>query len=306
LPARLHGAVELESAQLASLTPAQRVDLRLWHGRIELLDRIKAMRGYALLTLGATVLGIAGFAAGVTDAPPLVLAPLVPIFMHRKLWRRGKSRRESGLRLRRVLFSRRARRALPAPPPMSTEQRLESLVSRELLESPRGAMIRRAAEDRAAILAIAAGLSPADRAILPDLDSLVDSLLGRIAQLAQMLHRLDPESDSRIDPRRIDELDARIDEEGREGASPDGERRLALLRRQRDTLQELVEYRRTLARQLESAGLALGNLRLDLIKLGSSGLQSALTDVSSATQEVRTLSRDIDVMLAAVAEVRGL
>ena len=67
-----------------------------------------------------------------------------------------------------------------------------------------------------------------------------------------------------------------------------------------------MDRRLALARQLDSAGLALGNLRLDLIKLRSSGLQSALSDVSTATQEARALSRDIDVALDAAAEMRNL
>jgi len=61
-----------------------------------------------------------------------------------------------------------------------------------------------------------------------------------------------------------------------------------------------------LARQLESAGLALGSLHLDLIKVRSSGLQSALSDVSSATQEARALSNDIDAVLEAAAEMKNL
>ena len=54
------------------------------------------------------------------------------------------------------------------------------------------------------------------------------------------------------------------------------------------------------------AGLALGNLRLDLIKLRSSGIESALGDVSTATQEARVLSRDIGIALDAAAELRKL
>lgn len=68
----------------------------------------------------------------------------------------------------------------------------------------------------------------------------------------------------------------------------------------------MVERQNSLARQLESVGLALGNLRLDMIKLRSSGLQSALSDVSTATQEARALSREIDVVLEAAAEVRNI
>jgi hypothetical protein len=104
----------------------------------------------------------------------------------------------------------------------------------------------------------------------------------------------------------MDELDARIAQVSSEPDARDGTRRLTLLQRQRATLVELAQRRSALARQIDSAGLALGNLRLDMIKLRSSGLQSAFADVSSATQEVRALSHDIDVMLDAVAEVKGL
>ena len=234
--------------------------------------------------------------------PPLVLAPVVPIYMSLKLVRRGKSLRASGLRLRRVLLMPRARRALPAPPQTLGVPNLQKLAPREILDGPHGAAIRRAAEDRAAIFEVAASLSKSDRALVPDLQATVNALVERVASLAGMLHRLD----GSVDPRLVEELDARIAGVGREGESPEGRRRLALLQRQRDTLAEIVERRAALARQLESAGLALGNLRLDLIKLRSSGLQSALSDVSSATQEVRALSRDIDAMLDAVAEVKSL
>ena len=83
-------------------------------------------------------------------------------------------------------------------------------------------------------------------------------------------------------------------------------RRVALLRKQRDTLQELADRRATMIHQIESAALALGNLRLDLIKLQSSGLDSALSDVTSATQQARALAKDISAALAAVDEVREL
>jgi serine/threonine protein kinase len=296
-------AIALVPEHLASLTPAQRDDLRLWHGRVNLFDRIKAMRGYALFTFASVVFGIGGFAAGASgEMPPFVLAPIVTFFTTRKFWRRGKSLRESGLKLRRVLLAPRARWVLPAPPPAPTEQQLEKLAPREILDSPWGTAIRRAAEDRAAILDIVGTLSKPDRALLPDLAPTVNALVERVAHLAQAIHRLDQS----IDPRLIQELDARIAEVENESGVPDAQRRLGLLRRQRGTLEDLVQRRATLARQLDNAGLALGSLRLDLIKLRSSGLQSALSDVSNATQEARALSREISAVLEAAAEVKSL
>jgi serine/threonine-protein kinase len=60
------------------------------------------------------------------------------------------------------------------------------------------------------------------------------------------------------------------------------------------------------SRQIESAALALQNLKLDLIKLRSSGVQSAIADVTSATREARALSKEIGNILDAAAEVRKL
>jgi serine/threonine-protein kinase len=300
-PAEREAALVLEPAHLAVLTNEQREDLRLWHGRVHLLDRIKAMRGYAALTLAAMIGGGVGFAFGVAEAPPFVIAPIVPIFMSMKLWRRGKSLRASGLKLRRVLLLPRAYMVLRKPP-APTDAVLEKLAPRAVLESLEGAIIRRAVEDRTAIMDIFAKLSKDDRAMLPDLSVTVKSLVERVANLAHLLHRLD----ASIDPTLGHELDARIEQVQRESGSVDGERQLALLRRQRATLEELVQQRAALARQLDSAGLALGNLRLDLIKLRSSGLQSALSDVSTATQEARALSSEIDAVLAAAAELKAM
>ena len=291
--------IVLVPEHLASLTPEQGQDLRLWHGRVNLLDRIKAMRGYALLTVGATFAAIGGTAASEGAA---FLTLVVPMYMAAKAWRRGKSLRASGLRLRRVLFMPRARWAIPAAPAPPNERQLEKLAPREVLESPQGAAIRRAADERAAILDIVVKLPKPDRALLPDIVPTVNGLVERVAHLAQALLRLDQS----IDPRMAEEIEARIAEVQRESESAEGERRLALLRRQRATLEELVQRRAALARQLDNAGLALGNLRLDLIKLRSSGLQSALSDVSTATQEARALSREIGAALEAAAEVKNL
>src|SRR5205085_2660784 len=124
----------------------------------------------------------------VEDAPPLILAPLVPIYMSVKLWSRGKSLRASGLRFRKVLFSLRSKRVLPPPPPMPTEQQIEKLAPREVLDSPGGVAIRRAAADRAAILALVAGLPKADQGLLPDVGATVNALVDRVVHLAAMLH----------------------------------------------------------------------------------------------------------------------
>jgi serine/threonine-protein kinase len=295
---QLAGTIELEPPHLAFLTTEQRADLRLWHGRVNLLDRVKTIRRYALFTTGAWVLGMAGFAFGVGEAPPLILSPIVPLYMTRKLWLRGHSLREAGLRLRRVFTARRSRYVV-GDAPQPTSRQLRKLASRDVLECPYGAAIRRAAEDRSAILAIVGSLSKEDRALVPDVVPTVNGLVARVADLARRLHQLDAD----LDTTTIAALDERIARAEREPSTDDTLRQLALLRRTRVSLEHVARQRETLGRQLESAGLTLGNLRLDLVKLRASGLDAALGGVTSATQEARVLAREIGVALEAVAEV---
>ena len=77
-----------------------------------------------------------------------------------------------------------------------------------------------------------------------------------------------------------------------------------LLRRQRETLDDLRGRRDTLSSQLDSASLMLQNIRLDLVALRAAGVQSSIDDVSTATQEARALSRDIGHVLEAAKQVR--
>ena len=265
----VENGVIVEPAHLASLTPEQRADIRLWRGRIHILDRIKAMRGYTVLTLAAIVGGVIGLISGFVDPSPLVFSPIVPLYMGRRWWLKAQSLRRSGLRLRRVLLMPRAGWVVPAPQRSAVEKELANLAPRGVLEGSSGAAVRQAVEDRIAITQMMDALSKPDRALLPDLTATVNALVDRVVHVAQMLHRLEEETDPRI-------------------------------------ARHLEGQRATLRRQLESASTALQNIRLDLIRFRSSGLESALADVSSATQQARALSREIATALEAVEEVKGL
>ena len=110
-----------------------------------------------------------------------------------------------------------------------------------------------------------------------------------------------------MSPRQMEELEARIAAVKKESPdSVDHDRRLSLLERQRSSLAELSTRRARLDTQLESAGIALQNLKYDLLKLRSSGVQSALNDVTSATVEARALSKEIGHVLEAADEIRKI
>jgi serine/threonine-protein kinase len=171
------------------------------------------------------------------------------------------------------------------------------------LDGPHGQVLRQAIVDRRNILEIVSRLTDAEQKLIPDVKGTAESLYQRIVSLASALYRLD----GQVDDRRGVELDERIAQiEQQAGPAVERERRLGLLRRQREMLDELVRSRASLLEQYESAGILLQNLALDLLKMRSSGIDSALNGLTSATQEARALSREIGYVLHAADELRNL
>ena len=258
-----------------------------------------------------------GTSAAVLAGINFVTSPMVPwflvpaAFMSLSVLRRGGSLWADGVRLRDI-FGKEARlpapgsqgptsgRALGAPPVNTAPQRAAALVPHDVLAGPHGSHVLRAAEDEASILDAMNKLAKTDREMIPDVKPTVDSLVERVAALAQGLHRLDQD----VTPETIARLDARIAVAAAEPESGEREKKLTLLQRQRDTLNDLRGRRDSLATQLDSASLMLQNIRLDLIALRAAGVQSSIDDVSTATQEARALSRDIGHVLEAAKQVR--
>ncbi len=216
-----------------------------------------------------------------------------------------------------IPLSRLFKRGTPLPegavgsstPLVPAGQRIESIALRmapaHVLAGPHGAPVRGAAEDRIAVEDTLARLDAAERDMIPDVLPTVIALAERVGSLATTLHGLDADvSDASITS--LAQRLATLRMEANDPPTPEQERRIALLERQHATIRELGERRRVLASQLESASLALRNLRLDLLKLRSSGLGSAMSDLTSATQEARAISREIGHAVDAVAEVKRL
>jgi serine/threonine-protein kinase len=190
-------------------------------------------------------------------------------------------------------------------PPVNAEQQALALAPAEVLAGSHGEAVRRAAADRAAATDILARLAPAEREMIPDVAPTLDALAERVGALALTLHRLDADL-AGASPELLERRLAALRAEAGPEPTAEQERRITLLERQRASIAELTDRRSTLAAQLESAGLALQNLRLDLLKLRSSGLGSAMSDVTNATQEARALSREIGHAVDAANEVRRM
>ncbi len=163
--------------------------------------------------------------------------------------------------------------------------------------------VRDAADDRMAIRDASALLSDADRSLVPDVAPTADALFERVGAAATALERL--ESDLPIGA--LDDLDNRIARvEAEPVDAPDRERRHSLLKRQRASLQDLDERKTALKRQIDNASLALRSLRLDMVKLRTLGVGSAIEDVNSVTQEARALSVDIGRAIEVADEMRKI
>jgi serine/threonine-protein kinase len=194
-------------------------------------------------------------------------------------------------------------------PALPTGKRVDTialgLAPAHVLAGPHGGTVRRAAEDRIAVEETLGRLAPAEREMIPDVLPTIAALAERVGSIATTLHGLDADV-SAASVTSLEQRLAALRAEAGDSPTPEHERRIALLERQQATISELAERRRVLASQLESASLALRNLRLDLSKLRSSGLGSAMSDLNSATQEARAISREIGHAVDAVAEVKKL
>ncbi len=266
--------------------------------------RVKWLAGSAAVSFGSLVIG-ASFEAGPMLVPCIggLLVAMAALQMSVV----------SGMRLRRLgvppgAALRRDWQVLLAVPddrPRDVRMReeIDRLVGTTVLASSYGDTVRSAVDDRLTIREASARLTDADKAMIPDVEPTADALMERIGSLATGLERLERDLPSRA----LLELEARIAAVTAEPThTPDHERRLTLLSRQRDSLAELVSRRDTMRHQLESATLAMRSLRFDMVKLRTMGVGAAIADVTNATQEARALSRDIGHAVDAAEELRRL
>ena len=184
--------------------------------------------------------------------------------------------------------------------PLTLTEQAEQLAPRAVIAGPYGEIVRRAAADQAAALNALAKLTPPDRALLPDVEPTLKALADRVGSLAVALHGMDED----VTPAQIAAIEAQIADVRAQAESPQRDAKLQLLERRKSTITDLLERRATLKTQLESASMMLQNMRLDLLALGSVGINAAVNDMSTATQEARALSRDIQIALEAAREVR--
>jgi serine/threonine-protein kinase len=160
--------------------------------------------------------------------------------------------------------------------------------------------VRQVHTDRAAILAMMQRLSPADRDLLPEVIETTEALYAKALELAKTLHDLD----QGFTTEAPEKIKARLVELSEQPQSEERDRQFRLLEQQFRTATELFARRQAIADRLESSVLAMQNVRFDLIRVRSAGVGGVVGDLTQATQAARALSRDVDHLIAAAAEIK--
>ena len=160
--------------------------------------------------------------------------------------------------------------------------------------------MRQLQSDRQAVMQMVERLPDSERQLLPDIAPTVDALMNRAVELARTLKQMEGE----VNERALDNLDGRLKELESQGPGPERERRLDLMRRQRQTLLDLIERRTKVEAQFESCALAIQNVRFDLLRLRSAGVSAVLDNLTMVTQQAKALSIDVNAAIDAAGEIR--
>ncbi|MGI9078531.1 MAG: serine/threonine-protein kinase [Gemmatimonadaceae bacterium] len=168
--------------------------------------------------------------------------------------------------------------------------------------------VRKAESDRTEILRIVGSLPKKDRSLVTDVVPSAEALLRRIQSLASSLAELERsnvDEASRQMNEQIGELEAQANPLDRV-AREERVRRLALLKRQRRALADQERRRRDAASKLESCSLALGSMRLDVLRLRAGSVSQSVDQITLLTERARLLADDVDAAVYAADEIGKL
>jgi len=175
---------------------------------------------------------------------------------------------------------------------------------RGISDAPRGRelpVVAQARSDRDEIRRLVRSLPEEDSQLIPDVVPSAEQLFDKIRALANTLAALDSEGvdASAADvEREIETLEAQANP--LEPASEQRVRRLAGLKRRRRALIDLKKRRDEARAKIESCGIALENMRLDVLRLRTGG--QTHYNVTLLAEQAMRLARDVDVLAYAADE----
>jgi serine/threonine-protein kinase len=172
---------------------------------------------------------------------------------------------------------------------------------------PYAQTVQQAEADRGEILRLVNALPSRDRDMIANAIDTASQLCNQVRSLAVSLLEHDrsgtPGAAAALDA-EIADLEARANPLERE--SDDRVRRLAKLRRERRALAERERRRAETAAKLESCSLALGDLKLTVLKLRAGGVQPHVGQITTLTERARVLAQEVDLLVAAADEVNAI
>ncbi len=160
--------------------------------------------------------------------------------------------------------------------------------------------VRQIQTDQRAIMQMVERLPDSEKQLLPDIVPTVDSLMKRAIELGQTLSQME----GQVDADALEALDMRLAELEAQGPGPERERRIDLLKRQRQTLADLVGRQEKVEAQFESCALAIQNMRFDLLRLRSAGVSAVMDNLTQVTQQAKALAIDVNAAIDAAGEIK--
>jgi len=166
--------------------------------------------------------------------------------------------------------------------------------------------VQRAERDRAEVIRQVSDLPKGDQKLVNGVIPAAEGLYNRVKSLAISLVELDrtlvPGAGERIE-RDIARLEAQANPLD-VAASEQRVRQLATLKRERRAQADAVKRQSDARAKLESCGLALQNMRLDVLRLRAGSVANVTGQITLLTERARSLADDVDAAVQGASSVR--
>ena len=175
-------------------------------------------------------------------------------------------------------------------------------------DSRYGSAIREAENDHREIHRQLLNMPPDDRDQIPEVATSADAVFKKVQQLALSLSDLDRSAGrdtAESVEKEIDTLEAQANPLDY-SASEERVRRLAMLRRQRRALSEIVRKKKEAQEKLDHCRQILRSMRLELVRFRTGGLNAQPTGLTMVTQQAQAVVRDMSYLSEANAELNAL
>ena len=175
-------------------------------------------------------------------------------------------------------------------------------------DSRYGSAIREAESDHREIHRQLLNMPQDDRDQIPEVAASADAVFRRVQQLALTLSDMD-RSAGRETSESVEKEITTLESQANPldyNASEGRVRRLAMLRRQRRALVEIVRKKKEAQEKLDHCRQLLREMRLELVRFRTGGLNAQPTGLTMVTQQAQSVVREMGYLSDANAELNAL